>query len=185
MGIFDWIILVFLLCCVIYGYRKGLVAALVQLAGLIMAFFLIGHYYPAVRYGLISKYDLNPILANITSFILVVIVLLVLIKIIIYIMDRIISMLHVTFINRLLGAIFWFLNALIFLVIMSIIIDFIPFFSNQLKNPSEHRVYNAVVVIKNDIYAKLELKAKEKLLELNSKRARQAENISIPIPTSK
>jgi uncharacterized membrane protein required for colicin V production len=42
MGIIDWIILAVLVLFTFFGWRKGLLANIVQLAGYILTFFLVG-----------------------------------------------------------------------------------------------------------------------------------------------
>jgi len=163
MGIIDWIILVFLVVCIVFGYRKGLLGTLVQMVGLAMSFVLIGHYYAAVRHGLMLKYALNPILANILAFILIVVLLLILFKLVIYLGNKLLKLMHLSFINQALGAVFGFVNGLLVLIILSIIIGFVPSLEKRLNDPSRHRVCSAVYVIKEDLIQKAGLKGRDRL----------------------
>lgn len=185
MGIFDWTILIFLLVCVVYGFRKGLAGALIQLAGLVLSFILIGQYYPAVRLGLMLKYNLNPILANLVALILIIVAILVVVKLVIYLLNSILKMMNLSFINQALGAVFGFVNGLIIIITISVLIDYIPAWSYKLEEPGKHRVYSAVQVIKDDLFEKFKLNARVKLQNLIQDKAHTEAQKALAPPSQK
>lgn len=182
MGIIDWIILVFLLLCIGMGFRRGLVGSLLQLGGYVLAFFLIGHYYPSIRYNMMAKYGINAILANILAIVLILVAILVLVKLVNFFICRVLSVLHLSWINHTLGGVLGLLNGLILVIIITVMIDFIPGLQPRIMGSGKHKVYQGVVVIKKDVYDKFGLKAKNKLLEYQKKKAAEAAEISIKIP---
>ncbi len=178
MGVFDWTILVFLVICIVYCLRMGLVGALVHLAAIIFSFFLVSHFYPAVRYGLMAKLNTQPLLANLASIILIVTIILVLVQLVIFALERILGYMHLSFINHALGGLFGFLGGLIIVVILSVMIDYFPGISAKLADAEKHRVYNGVLVIKEEVFNTLKLKAQDKLLYyIQNRTAIEAEKV--------
>ncbi|PKN77749.1 MAG: hypothetical protein CVU48_10565 [Candidatus Cloacimonetes bacterium HGW-Cloacimonetes-1] len=157
MGIFDWTILAFLLVFLVMGYRKGLVGMLINLAGFVLSFLLVSHYYPLVRQGLMIRLHVGSGFATFLSICLILLSITMIVKIVIYLLDKTISVLHLSFLNRSLGAIFGLVNALLCVIIISLIIDYIPVLSKPLGDSEKHRVYAGVCVIKEDLVDKLKI----------------------------
>ncbi|HOH59725.1 MAG TPA: CvpA family protein, partial [Candidatus Cloacimonadota bacterium] len=96
MGIIDWIILAFLLFFTFNGYRRGLAGAIIQLAGFVLAFFLIGHYYPLLANQLMLKYAMSKGLATVIAVFLILILLVVITRFVIWAIDRFIKALKLS-----------------------------------------------------------------------------------------
>ncbi len=157
MGVIDWSILIVLLVFTYFGLRRGLIGAVVQFAGAVLTFILIGHYYPLLANQLMLKYDLSRTLAVIISVIMILILVVVLIRFVIWILDRFIKALNLTWLNRLLGAILGLLNGLILVIIFTLVMDYMPRLSEPLKNPEKHRVYVGIDTMKDDLVTHLKL----------------------------
>ena len=91
MGVIDWIILLGLLIAMFLGWRKGLVAAVIHLAAVIVGFFLIGHFYPLVANSLQNKFALSASLSTIISVILILLFFAVLVRFLISIFHLILK----------------------------------------------------------------------------------------------
>lgn len=157
MGIFDWTILAFLLVFLVLGYRRGLIGMLINLAGFVLSFLLVSHYYPLVRQGLMIRLHLGSTLATILAVCLIIMSITVIVKLVIFFLDRTIKLMNLSFLNRSLGAIFGLFNGILCVVIISIVIDYIPLISNRLNDSSQHRVYAGVRVIKEDLVDNLKV----------------------------
>lgn len=166
MGIIDWIILGFLLLFTYIGWRKGLAAAIVQLGAYIITFFLVGHYYPLVQRSLLLKYQMPRWIATIMSVLLIIILIVVVVKIVIYILNRFIMAVKLSSLNKGMGAILGFGNGLMVVIILMVMLDFMPSLSNQLKDGESHRVYAGVNVLKEELFTKLKLTQRMKLLHM-------------------
>ena len=166
MGVIDWIILLFLLTFTFFGYRKGLAGALVQFAGFILTFFLIGHYYPLIARQLMLKYGYGKNLATFLSVILIIILIIVITRFVLWALDRFISALNLSGLNRFLGAVLGFTNGLICVIIFTVILDYMPRVSAPLNDGSKHRVYVGVQQLKDDLFIKLKLKNRMRLIKM-------------------
>jgi membrane protein required for colicin V production len=126
MQILDIILLLVLLTFVVFGYRKGLVSELLQLAGLIISFLLIGKYAPMVKQGLMVKWHFGPFLAMLGSYLLILILIAIIVQLIRMAMEHFVEILNLNFLNRLLGAAFGILSGLFFFALILILIDLMP-----------------------------------------------------------
>ncbi len=160
MGIFDWLMLLFLVFLMWRGWRKGFVGMLLHLVGVILVYFLVAHYFPLVKAGLMDKVHMGTILATILAVVLIVAMIAIIVQIIKMILERTLKLMHISFINSAMGAILGFMTGLLMLVVLSILIDVMPFLSRPLENSSKHRVYSAVKVIRGEMYTAFELKHK-------------------------
>ncbi len=166
MGVIDWIILAVLLIFTFFGWRKGLLANVVQLCGYILTFFLVSHYYPLVQRSLIFKYHFAKWLATIFSVVLIVVLILVIARIVIYILEKFLHALKLSSLNRGLGAVLGIVNGLLVIIIFMVILDFMPKISTPLKDGEQHRVYAGVDLVKEEIFTKLNLTERMKLIKM-------------------
>jgi uncharacterized membrane protein required for colicin V production len=104
MGIIDWIILAFLLVFTFIGYRRGLAGAVIQFAGFVLGFILIGHYYPLLANQLMLKYSMSKGLATFIAVVLILVLLVVIVRFVVWAIDRFIKALRLSGLNRFLGA---------------------------------------------------------------------------------
>jgi membrane protein required for colicin V production len=141
MQILDIILALILVTFIIFGYRKGLIGELLQLAGLIISFLLIGKYAPLVKAGLIMKWNLGPFLATLCSYLLIFILIAIIIQLVRMGMEHFVEALNLNFLNRSLGAVFGILSGLFFFALILILIDLLPFASKF-----EHATVNSKVI---------------------------------------
>jgi len=166
MGVIDWSILAVILIFTILGLKRGLIGAVVQFAGAVLAFILIGHYYPLLANQLILKYDLSRTLAVLISIFLILILMVVLVRFVVWILDRFIKALSLTWLNRLLGAILGLINGLILVIIFSLLMDYAPSASAKLRDPEKHRVYMGIDALKDDVVSQLKMNNYFKYIKL-------------------
>lgn len=144
MHILDIILGVFLLILAIWGIKKGFIASVIQLVGLVVAFVVISKMGHFVKEWLIMEFELSEIIAVIASYILIFIVIMLLVRLIIFMMHRFVEMLHLKWLNRLLGAIFSIINGLLILSILTIILNISPFDKEIRKATEESHVMKVV-----------------------------------------
>ncbi len=158
MGILDILILLLLAVLIWHGWRKGLISMALKLAGTILVFFLLAHYFSLVRQGLVQKLHLGAALSTILAVILIVALIALIVQIIRLLLEKTLKLMHMSFINSALGALTGFLLGLLAVVTFSILIDAIPPFRNTLSNESRHRVYSAVRVVRSELYSAFKIK---------------------------
>ena len=155
-----------LLIFLVQGFRKGLAAALIRIGGTIAAFFLVGQFYPLVRNSLILNFKLHGILATLVAVILIGVLLMVVIRLLIYVMNRLLKAVNLSFFNKLLGALFGLGNGLLCVIVLMVVLDYVPKVSTPLKDSGKHRVYAAVDTLKDDLFTQLKLTEKDKYLKI-------------------
>jgi membrane protein required for colicin V production len=166
MGFIDWIILAVLILFTFFGWRKGLLASLVQLGGYILTFFLVGHYYPLVQRNLMQKFHFAKWLATVVSVVLIIVLIVVIVRLVIYILERFLRALKLSAVNHTLGAVLGIINGLLVVIILTVVLDFMPKLSTPLKNGEKHRVYAGVDLVKEEIFTKLKLTERTKLIKM-------------------
>lgn len=171
MGIMDWIILAVLAFFMVQGLRRGLAASLVGIAGTIASFFLASHFYPLVKNSLLINYKMNFILASVVAGILIVVLFVVVLRLVIFTLNRMISAVKLSGLNKLLGLVFGFFNGLLVVMVCMVLLDYLPPLSDPLKNPAKHRIYAAVDTLKTDLVQTLKLKQYDKYLNILDKKA--------------
>lgn len=158
MGIFDWLLIIMIAFSAYQGWRKGFIGMLLHLAGVIMVFFLIAHYFPVVKYGLMLKLHLGIVLSTILAVILIVAMIALIVQIIKMVLERTLKLMHISFLNSSMGALMGMLTGLLAIVVLSLLIDVVPYFRNQLANSEKHKVYAAVKVVRTEMYSAFRIK---------------------------
>ena len=133
MSILDIVISGIMVIAVIYGLKKGLIASILTCVGLISTFILFARFGPMIRAGLKVQYNFGDFFAAVFAYLIIIILVAILVKILTIIFNYVASMLYLTLLNRVSGALFCFFNVVIALMIILILISLFPFFSG-LKN---------------------------------------------------
>lgn len=165
MGIIDWSILVLLLFFFVWGLRRGFAAMLVQLLGYIALFLLVGQYFPLVKQSLIDKFSFPSALASVVSFVLIAILIGITARLVIYILTRTLKLVHLSTINRVFGGIFGLLTALLIMMVIAVVLDYLPKISTPLKDKNLHVVYATIDELKDETFQTLKLQQHIKMLE--------------------
>jgi membrane protein required for colicin V production len=160
MGIFDWLLLLFLVFVIWRGWRKGFIGMLLHLAGVILVFFLVAHYFPMVKQGLMLKLHLGNVLSTILAVILIVAMIALIVQIIRMLLEKAVKLMHISFLNSSMGALLGFLTGLLFIVVLSLLIELVPSFNRALANTERHRVYAAVRVVRSELFTAFKISYK-------------------------
>lgn len=104
MNWFDLVILILLLIAIVNGYRKGLVMQLVGLTVIILSAIFGGKLAEIILPELHKLLDLSPNLARVLSFVLSFATIAIVISLIGSLLQRIINVIFLSFINRILGS---------------------------------------------------------------------------------
>lgn len=167
MGVIDWIILAVLIVFMYLGWRRGLAATLIKLAGLVAAFFLIGHIYPLVRRNLEQSFGLSGTLSTVLALLLFGLLMWVLTRIVIIITNRMLAAVRLSGPNKFAGLLLGLFNGLILVMTFTLVLDHFPRVSAPLKDGSRHRVYAGISELQHDVVHSLKLKQRVYQLENN------------------
>ena len=169
MGVIDWIIIVFMLAFIINGFRRGLACAVIQLAGFVLAFFLVGHYYPLLANQLMLKYGIFKTWAAVFSIGIILVLIVVIVRLVTWFTNRVINVLSLSMLNRIFGAVLGIGNGLVCVIVFSVMLDYLPKISTPLKDSKKHKVYAAVVVLKEEAFERFKLVDRIKYIKMHQK----------------
>ncbi len=149
MNLLDIILLVPLLWLGYRGFRKGLVIELASLAALILGIYASIHFSWFAADLLDQWLNIEPEYMTIVSFIVTFIVVVVLVYTLGRIIEKMVDMVALGFLNKLLGTVFGLLKAVLFLSVILLLIS--SFDQNEKlitpKMKSESRLYKPIASV--------------------------------------
>ncbi len=140
MKILDIILYILMAVITFYGWKKGFLASLLQLVGVIAAFLLAGKYAPLFQNALVNNFSIGPGISMFLAYLLVIIIILLIIQVIRLILESLVKALNLTIINRLLGAMFAFINGVLLFVVLITFIEISPL-QESFVNATEKSVF--------------------------------------------
>ena len=151
MNLADIILGILLILLVLNGIRKGFIACLIHLLGLIAAFFLISNVGFILKRSLIIRFNLDATLAHIFSYLIIFILIIILVRIVIILLQKVINILNLNFINRFLGAIFGLISGAMIIAILLVFIDVTPMKGFVQKNTENSRIVSYVRLMTKEL----------------------------------
>ncbi len=120
------VILIIILFNVFLGFKRGIIAELLTLIGLITAIFVSIFWYHNLSVFLIRQFKWNETLSNIISFIIIFLLVISCFRILENLLHRIVDLLFLSWINNLGGALFGFIRGAIIVSLLLSLANFIP-----------------------------------------------------------
>jgi len=133
----DIIILISLLLNVIIGMKKGIIRGLINIIGIVLAIFLSIFWYQEVGNYISSFAKLSREVANIIGFALIFLMICLVAKLVEIFLKKIFSLLLISWIDHLGGALFGLIRGSLFIGIILIVLSLIPlpvYLKEQLRN---------------------------------------------------
>lgn len=122
----DLIFSIIFLLAFLYGVYKGFAYSLLQSIGVILSFGLIIKFGPLVKIGLMEKLALAALPATIIAYLLIFVTIAILIRIIMILVNRIVKLLSLIWLDKFLGGVFNLISCLIVLLIILQLIMLYP-----------------------------------------------------------
>ncbi|MEA1972047.1 MAG: CvpA family protein [Candidatus Cloacimonadota bacterium] len=173
LQIFDWIMGVILLVFLFSGFKDGFIGIIIQLLGIVLAFTFIGKFIPITKEYFINQFDLNITIANILSYILLILAFIIVIKLIIILTNAMMKILQLTMLNRLVGAVLGLVAGFLFILLFVSVVNVLPnSFRNKINSNSKYysKVENiAYKYIHKGSLQKAKDKLGEKIKKINKK----------------
>lgn len=127
MNWFDFTVGVFLLIAFFNGYRKGLIMQLVGLAAIVLAVIFGGRLAQVLLPELNKLLDISPNVAHVLSYLFAFVLIAVVISFVGRIVQKFIDVVHLSFINRILGSVIAIATTMIVLsVILNLVLTLDP-----------------------------------------------------------
>ncbi|MCD4650785.1 MAG: CvpA family protein [Candidatus Cloacimonetes bacterium] len=136
MSVLDIIFIAMFIVVFSYGFKRGFIASVLQLAGIVLGIILVARFGPLVQRGLMYWFNLGATPAAILAYILIFLLLLLIIRIIITLLQKITSFLGLRFIDRVLGGLFTVLNFFLILVLIFMVLSSVRVPVERLTNTS-------------------------------------------------
>lgn len=111
---------------VLLGFKRGIIAEILTLVGLISAIFISIFWYANLSMFLIKQFKWNQTLSNVLSFILIFIVVIIFFRLLEEVLTHITALLLLNWINNIGGALFGFIRGIIIVGLLLFLINFIP-----------------------------------------------------------
>ena len=156
MNIIDIILIIPIIWFAYRGFKRGLIIELASLVALIAGIYTALYFSDFVADFLTNNLDLGPKYLPVISFIITFIIAVVIVFFIGKILEKIVNMVALRFLNKLAGGIFGILKAAVFISILLLIINHFndKFISEEKKDGS--LLYNPVESIAPLLWNKLE-----------------------------
>jgi len=108
------------------GFKRGIIAEILTLLGLVAAIFVAIFWYADLSAFLIKQFKWNQTLSNVISFILIFILVIIVFRVLENILTRITALLLLNWVNNLGGALFGFMRGALIVSLLIFLINFIP-----------------------------------------------------------
>ena len=147
----DIILLIILVVVGIHGLRKGFIASVVHFVGFFAALILMMRYAPILQSLLLKHFDLNPLASAIIGYVTIFLSVIILTRIAIILLDKILDLLTLQFLNRLLGFLLGLSVGFFMLCILYIVLWATPLQDFLLELESGSRILQAVSVFSREV----------------------------------
>ncbi|MCF7858306.1 MAG: CvpA family protein [Candidatus Cloacimonetes bacterium] len=127
MNVLDIILAVVLIVLLFNGLRKGFVNSIVSLLSLVVIILIIAKLGHVVKNELIFRLECSDLVAAILSYILISIVIYLIARITVKVLQMILELLHLKWLDRLLGAVFGVFNGVLVIAIMILLLNLLPY----------------------------------------------------------
>jgi membrane protein required for colicin V production len=142
MNFIDIIIIIPVIWFIYKGYKKGFIIELASLAALILGVYAAIYYSGNIIYFLDDLFDIEKKYINIIAFALTFIVVVIVVMFIGKILEKIIKIVMLGFVNRIIGALFGIVKILI---ILSFLIFLIELIDDKQKFITEEKKDNSML----------------------------------------
>ncbi len=147
----DLILAIILIVVGIHGLRKGFMASVIHFVGFFAALILMMRYAPILQSLLLKHFDINPLASAIISYVTIFLVIIILTRIAIILLDKILDLLTLQFLNRLLGFLLGLAIGFFILCMIYIVLWATPFQDFILELESGSRILQAVSVFAREV----------------------------------
>ena len=159
MHYIDIILLILFFVTMVYYFWKGFISSVLAFVGLFVTLVMIARYGPMVKYGIMIRFGIGEFFSNILACLLIFVLISVLIAILKLLLNYMAKLLKLTFINRVLGAAFGFVNVMIVIVLFFMFLDSIPFLSSV----RDHMNHSVIITETHKIYRLVKYNIRDKL----------------------
>jgi membrane protein required for colicin V production len=167
MNFVDFIIIAILVLFVIQGFRKGLIYEVASLAGLILGIYASFHFSAYLQGYLVEYLDISEKYSYLTAFILVFIVVVILVHFIGKIIENIIDMVALGFLNKLAGSVFGILKAIVLLSLTMLVLNHFNSKWISMDKKNESLLYRPIESVAPLLWKGFEQYGKEKIPDEN------------------
>lgn len=166
MNIIDIVLLILFAWFAYQGFKKGFIIELASLVALILGIYAAIHFSEYAKYFLVNSLNMDNDYVPITSFVITFIIVVIIVYAFGRILEKLIKMVALGFLNKLAGGIFGILKAAVFVSIAFLILNHynINFISAEKRNNS--LMYSPIEGIAPFVWSQLDELNDKKIEEL-------------------
>ena len=155
----DIFLLIVFLAAMVYGFKKGFISVMLTWMGLLISLILIARLGPMIQLGLMAKYDISPFFSTVLTIVLIFFLISILVAILKILLNDLAKLLNLSFLNRIIGSVFGFLNIIVILTLFLAFLNFLP----RLERFKSF-VHSSVIITEvNRVYELVKVEIKENI----------------------
>jgi membrane protein required for colicin V production len=163
MNFLDIIFILIIFLFAIQGFRKGLIYEVASLAGLILGIYASFHFSGDLEGYLTEYLNIPEKYSTITAFILIFIVVIIILHFIGKIIENIIDVIALGFLNKLAGSVFGIVKGIVLLSLAFLIIDHFDKELISKENKEESFLYKPIASVAPLLWQGFEEYGRDKL----------------------
>lgn len=180
MNFVDFIFILIILLLAFQGFRKGLIYEVASLAGLILGIYASFHFSGYLEGYLTEYLNVPEKYSTITAFILIFIVVIIILHFIGKIIENIIDVIALGFLNKLAGSIFGFVKGIVLLSLAILIIDHFDKDLISKENKEESFFYKPIASVAPLLWQGFEEYGRDKLPDTSKSKRKDTVQFYIP-----
>lgn len=151
MNYLDIILLIILLVFFFFGLKRGFLLSFLQLLGILLVIILVRQFGTVIREGFHIRLGISETWAIILGYVVIFIIVMILAKIISTLLEKLMALIHIGWLNSMLGGILNLIFGFAMIVIFVLIFE-VSSISKVLGEARESsRIYSTAKVLADDI----------------------------------
>jgi|SRR5690554_464873 membrane protein required for colicin V production len=151
MNFLDLFFLIILLVFFFLGYKRGFLLSLLQLLGIVLVIILIRQFGTVIREGIHQQFGISDTWAIILGYIVIFIIIMILAKIISSVLQKLMALIHLGWIDRLIGGVVNLLFCFALIIVLVLILEVSTLSSSLGEIRNNSKIYSSARVIADDI----------------------------------
>lgn len=134
MQVLDWAILIFVTLGAIWGFAKGFIKQLASLVGLIAGLLVARALYLSVGERLATETGISVTVGQVIAFFLIWLCVPLVVSILASMLTKVIEVIHLSFINRVFGALLGGIKFSLFISLLIYFIEYVDYHDEIIKS---------------------------------------------------
>ena len=143
MHYIDIFLLLLFLGAMLLGFIKGFLSTFLTLIGLFLTLLFVSRFGPMVKYGIMIRFSFDDFFSSLLAYLLIIIMVAILISLIRVILNYTKKSKY-SFLNKVLGAVFYVFNVLVALAIILTLLSYLQLFTSFVEQLNESLIITEI-----------------------------------------